>query len=190
MPTTAADDAQLLADAAGNPAAFGAFYERYEAAVLVYMLRRTASPELAADLTAEVFASALEGAARFRFNGAPPTAWLFRIARNVLVDSYREARVQNVVRQRLHMPPLSFSDEAAELLEHLADRAEGAEALELLNHLPEDQRLSVMKHILEDRDYADIATELRCSPNVVRKRVSRGLAVLRRQLTTGENNAA
>jgi RNA polymerase sigma-70 factor (ECF subfamily) len=189
MTCQAADDARLLAETAANADAFGEFYGRYEEAVLVFMLRRTSSPELAADLTAEVFAAALEGAGRFRFTGAPPAAWLFRIARNILVDSYREARVQDAVRRRLSMPPLTLTDEIAEHLDRLAARAEGEEALELLGHLPAEQRAVVVAHILDDRGYGEIATELQCSTSVVRKRVSRGLAVLRRQLRTGENHA-
>src|SRR5882762_1637125 len=113
------DDARLLAETAQDGGAFAEFYERYEEAVLVYMLRRTSSAELAADLTAEVFASALEGSARFRFTGVPPAAWLFRIARNVLIDSYREARVQDGVRRGLGMPQLVLTDEIAEHLDRL-----------------------------------------------------------------------
>jgi len=182
-------DALLLARARDDPAAFGLFYDRHEEAVLVYMLRRTSSPELAADLTAEVFAGALERAADFRYTGVPPAAWLFQIARNVLIDSYRAARVQNEARKRLAMKPLPLGDDAAEHLERLAARAQGDEAMELLKHLPQGQREAIVAYILEGRDYADIATELQCSSNLLRKRVSRGLAVLRRQLNTGEHHA-
>jgi len=184
---SADEDALLLAQARKEPEAFGRFYDRYEEAVLVYMLRRTSSPEVAADLTAEVFAGALESAADFKYTGAPPAAWLFQIARNVLVDSYRAARVQDEARRRLMTAPLVLTDEAAEQLERLAARAEGDRALALLNHLPDDQRRAIVGHIIEDRDYEDIATELQCSSSVVRKRVSRGLAALRRQLSTGGN---
>jgi len=185
--SAADEDALLLAQANKEPEAFGRFYDRYEEVVLVYMLRRTSSPEVAADLTAEVFASALEGAADFTYTGVPPAAWLFQIARNVLVDSYRAARVQDEARRRLMTAPLVLTDEAAEQLEGLAARAVGDRALALLSHLPDDQRHAIVSHILEDRGYEDIAIELQCSSSVVRKRVSRGLAALRRQLTTGGN---
>jgi RNA polymerase sigma factor (sigma-70 family) len=186
---SADDDARLLAQTGEDPAAFGLFYDRHEEAVLVYMLRRTSCPELAADLTAEVFAGALERAADFRYTGVPPAAWLFQIARNVLIDSYRASRVQNEVRKRLEMKPLFLGDESAEHLERLAARAEGDKALELLKHLPQDQRDAIVGYILEDRDYAAIAAQLQCSSNLVRKRVSRGLAVLRRQLNPVEHHA-
>ena len=186
MPTQ--HDADLLARTQGDPAAFGLFYDRHEEAVLVYMLRHEPR-ELAADLTSEVFAGALEGAADFRYTGAPPAAWLFQIARNILIDSYRASRVQDEARKRLAMKPLALSDDAAEHLERLAARAEGDQAMELLKHLPHDQREAIVGYILEDRDYAEIASDLQCSSNLVRKRVSRGLAVLRRQLKTGDHHA-
>jgi hypothetical protein len=45
-------DAELLAAASSDPVAFGRFYDRYEAAVAGYFVRRTRIPEVAADLTA------------------------------------------------------------------------------------------------------------------------------------------
>lgn len=186
MTSEALHDAQLLArTAAGDADAFGEFYDRYEAPVLAYMLRRTAMPEAAADLAAEVFASALAGAGQFRYTGAPPAAWLFRIAHNVVIDSYRAMRVQDEVRQRLGMPVLFFTDDMAEHLERVAARAEGAAALAALFDLPADQQAAVVARILEEREYDDIAAELACSESVVRKRVSRGLGALRAELTKG-----
>ena len=51
-------DEQLLARTAAEPEPFGLFYERFERELLRFFLRATGRPELAADLAAEVFASA------------------------------------------------------------------------------------------------------------------------------------
>ncbi len=67
------DDHVLAADAS-DPAAFSAFYRRYERPVLGYFVRRTRDPELSADLTAEVFASALEACPRYQPRRAPASA--------------------------------------------------------------------------------------------------------------------
>ena len=56
-------DEELLA---GDPEAFAAFYRRHVAPLLGYFLRRTGNAELAADLTAETFAAALDGLQRGR----------------------------------------------------------------------------------------------------------------------------
>ena len=60
-----------------DPEAFGLFYDRYARAMLGYFARRTGDPEVAADLTAETFASALVARRRFKPRGAPAGAWLY-----------------------------------------------------------------------------------------------------------------
>lgn len=173
-------DEQLLAATRHDPEAFGTFYRRYEKAMLVYFLRRGASAEIAADLTAEVFAAALAGSRRFRPGKAPPAAWLYGIAKNKLAGSRARGRVEERARRRLGAEPLVLSDEAIERVEELADRVRSRETIDsLLDGLPTDQREAVRAHILDERSYGDIAHELRCSQAVVRQRVSRGLRTLR-----------
>lgn len=93
------DDALLVA-AAGDSAAFGVFYRCYEGPVLAFFVRRTRDGELAADLTAEVFARALEACGRFRPGGGPASAWLFGIAHHALAKSRRRGVVQDRDRPR------------------------------------------------------------------------------------------
>ena len=82
-----ATDAQLLESADSDPDAFARLYERYETLVIGYLMRRVGDPETAADLTAEVFAAALEAASRYRPAGATAAPWLLAIAHNTLVSS-------------------------------------------------------------------------------------------------------
>ena len=173
-------DEELLAATRRRPEAFGAFYRRHERAMLVFFLRRTASADLAADLTAEVFAAALASSRRFRPGKTPAVAWLYGIASNKLAASRNRGRVEERARRRLPAEPLLLTDEALERVEALADAERSAEVVnELLDQLPPDQRDAVRSHILEERGYEEIATELECSQAVVRQRVSRGLQTLR-----------
>jgi RNA polymerase sigma-70 factor (ECF subfamily) len=173
-----APDERLLATARAEPSAFGAFYRRHEDRVLSYFLARVGDPEVAADLTAETFAAALVSVHRFRpRKKKPAAAWLFGIARNNLAMSRRQGRVDARARRRLGMAPLVLSDEAIERISTLDHTA-----LELVDELPGDQRAAVRARVIDERDYPDIAKDLRCSEAVVRKRVSRGLAALRRDL--------
>jgi DNA-directed RNA polymerase specialized sigma24 family protein len=55
-------------------------------------------------------------------------------------------------------------------------------SLALLDTLPVGQREAVRAHVLDERSYGDIAGELQTSQLVIRKRVSRGLSTLKRQL--------
>src|SRR4051794_18242342 len=98
-----ASDSELLL---GDATRFAAFYRRHEDAVLGFFLRRVGAAELAADLTAETFARALEGRGRFDARRGAAAAWLFGIARNVLSRSLERGRVEDEVRRRLGMEPL------------------------------------------------------------------------------------
>lgn len=176
-------DEQLLAATRREAEAFGAFYRRHEPGMLLFFLRRTSSAELAADLTAEVFAAALGAAHRFRPGPKPAIAWLYGIANNKLASSYNRGRVEERARKRLEAEPLVLDDEALERVEGLTDAERSAEVIRsLLAELPADQHDAVREHILDERPYDEMAKALNTSQAVVRQRVSRGLRTLRMNL--------
>jgi RNA polymerase sigma-70 factor (ECF subfamily) len=174
------EDEALLTAARREPAAFTAFYRRFERPVLGFFLRATGRPDLAADLTAETFARALESIDNYDPARGRADQWLFGIARNVLGTSYRRGRVDAAARERLGLPTLILDDHALEAITRLS-AAEG-EATLALAQLPEDQKQAIEAHVLDERDYAEIAKDLQCSEAVVRQRVSRGLRALRTRL--------
>jgi RNA polymerase sigma factor (sigma-70 family) len=143
----------------------------------MFFVRAVGSGEVAADLTAEVFAQALSSVDRFDPRLGSASGWLFGIARNLLARSRERGRVENRARKELGMPVLSLDEEVIERIE-----AVGSGALELLKALPADQRDAVTARVVGERSYAEIAQELRCSESVARKRVSRALATLRARL--------
>jgi RNA polymerase sigma-70 factor (ECF subfamily) len=176
-------DGQLLAATRSEPGAFASFYDRYEAALVGYFMRCTSDPEVAADLTAEVFAAALAAAHRFRSPTPDATAagWLFTIARNTLAKSLRRGRVDARARERVGIrEAIALQAEDLERVEACA--ADDRWAVELLERLPAGQREAIRAHVLDERSYVDIAADLETSELVIRKRVSRGLATLRQQL--------
>jgi RNA polymerase sigma factor (sigma-70 family) len=169
-------DAELLARTGREPKAFGAFYRRHERLVLRYLMSRCRDAELTADLAAETFVSALEGAAQFdpaRSGGTSAVPWLLTIARNTLVTSVRRGVVADDARRRLGCEPLALSEESLGRVE------ERATIDLLLGDLTDDLRNAVVARVLEEREYDEIAAQLGCSQQVVRKRVSRGLTRLR-----------
>lgn len=174
------DDALLQRFAAGDAEALGVFYRRHVPAMLGFFLRRTGDRELTADLTAEVFAAALLAGERYRPGERPPLAWLYGIAAHKLVDSRRRGRIEDAARRRLALDPLVLEDEDLTRIQELGTSATTEAALHAaLDALPSDQRDAVLARIVDERDYGEIATQLRCSEMVVRKRVSRGLKTLR-----------
>jgi RNA polymerase sigma factor (sigma-70 family) len=176
-------DAQLLAGIATcDDRAFSAFYRRHLGAVVGWCLRRTGDPELAADLTSEVFAAVLEGASRYTPRTESAAGWLLGIGRNVLGHSVRRGRVDARARRRLGIAALCAEDED---LARVLELADGDRAGALLAALPADERVAVSARVIEERAYGEIAVGLGCSEMVVRKRVSRGLARLRAELAAG-----
>jgi RNA polymerase sigma factor (sigma-70 family) len=178
-------DGELLAAvAAGDGAAFAAFYRRHLPGVVGYLVRETRDREVSADLAAEVFAAAFLAARRFRARGAGSAVpWLRGIAQNKLRESRRRGRVEDRARRRLAMEPEVLDDADLARVDELAS---AGSALELMGHLPERQRAAVRSRVLEERDYAAIARELECSEMVARQQVSRGLKRLRAELKEGE----
>jgi RNA polymerase sigma-70 factor (ECF subfamily) len=161
--------------------AFGLFYRRHEREMLAFLMRRTGNAEVAADLTSEVFAAALLAWRRGMFAPVNERAWLYGIAQHKLVDSYRRGRVEDDARRRLGMRPTLIADASLTAIEALTAEAP---VLELVQGLPAEQRAAVTARVIDERSYGEIARELQLSEQVVRKRVSRGLARLR--ATVGE----
>ena len=163
--------------------AFSAFYRRHLAMVVGWCVRRTGDPELAADLTAEVFAAVLVSAARYEATHESAAGWLVGIARNVLGHSVRRGQVDARARERLGASSLTVEDEDLAVVLDIANGQAGATA-QLLAELPDGERTAVRARVIEEREYGEIARSLGCSEMVVRKRVSRGLARLRAGLAT------
>jgi RNA polymerase sigma-70 factor (ECF subfamily) len=177
-------DGELLRRAAaGDRDAFSVVYERYEAIVAGFLVRRTRDPELAADLTAETFAAAVLGARGFRDDGQSAIGWLLGIARNLLARAFKRGRIERRARQRLGVAPIAFSDASLERVEALIDAAAPDNPLlRALDELPAGQRDAIRAHVLDERPYAEVASALGVSEATVRQRVSRGLARLRTTL--------
>lgn len=131
-----ADDATLIAAARANPQAFGLLYERYVDPIYRYCHIQLGNRTAAEDATSETFLKALAGLRGFR-NGNV-AAWLFQIARNVVIDVHR----------RRPTAPIGAAGE-------VADPARGPEATALaraehgslrkaLAALPKDQHAAVV----------------------------------------------
>jgi RNA polymerase sigma factor (sigma-70 family) len=173
MPPT---DAELLAAAHTDAAAFRALYDRYAARVLRYHERRTSDEDAAHDLTAETFAQAWLARGRFRDEaGGSAAPWLFAIARHVLLASVRRRALEQRACRRLGLE-LSGTDVEPE--ERWLDGLD-----EALADLPETQREAIRLRVEDDLDYDRVAASLGTTPEAARVRVHRGLAALRNRLS-------
>ena len=167
-------DAQLLAAARTDPAAFRALYERYAARVLAFHLRRSRDEDAAHDLTAETFAQAWLARERFRDEaGGTAGPWLFAIARNVVRASVRRRILERRACERLGLPAEASAAPEESWLDGMDD---------VLSDLPAGQRDAVRLRVLDDLAYEQVAAALGVSEQAARVRVHRGLSALRARL--------
>jgi len=92
---SAVDDAALVRAAQADPVAFGQLYQAYRDRVYWYLLARTGHAEDAADLTQQVFLTALDALAQYNPRKGPFVAWLFGGARHAATN-FRQRNRQTV----------------------------------------------------------------------------------------------
>jgi RNA polymerase sigma-70 factor (ECF subfamily) len=175
------DDAavqRLVADAqAGDPWAFGGIFDHYHEPVYRYIVSRVHSPTDAEDLTQLVFVKALEALPRYESRGVPFGGWLFRLARNAVIDFVRTRREHtglDVVMERstADAPP----DEQA--IERQAMEAVSA----ALARLTDEQREAIELRFFAGLSAREAALAMGKQEGTVRGLQFRAIAALRRML--------
>lgn len=84
------DEEALTSASKGDGEAFGVLYERYVSRIYNYVYYRTGDPYDAEDLTARVFYRAMRHISNYRNLGLPLSAWLYRIAHNLVANWHRD----------------------------------------------------------------------------------------------------
>lgn len=166
-------------------------YGAHARGLVAYFARRTFDPQLASELMAETFASAVADRRSFRGSGDEAAAgWLYGIARHQLSNWYRKAAVERRMLGKLGLEPPVLSDVEYERVEELAGLAElRARVATLLEELPEESRDALRLRVLDERGYPEVAAELGIAEPAARARVSRALRGLATALEA-ERNAA
>lgn len=183
-------DAELLRGALNDREAFAVFYREHAVALyrwFAYRVERQGT--VAAELTAETFAQALQSLPRFKGTLAGSgTSWLFGIARNLAKEHHRSRRVRDDARRDLGMPREGSLDDSLADADDRVDldllRLELDRALAQLSPV---QRQAVTLRVVNGLDYPSIARATATSEQAVRLRVSRGLRALRAQLASVTN---
>ena len=176
-------DDELAERARTDSNAFGVLYDRHVKRIYNYVHYRTGSAADAEDLTERVFFQALEKIPKYQVRGAPFTAWLFRIAHNLVANWHRDA-------SRHPKAPL---EEASERSDQRADppsdvlaAEERAELRAAIAKLPADRQHLLMMKFAEERSNAEIAQEMRRTEGAVKALLHRTLTGLRRDLSGKE----
>ncbi len=177
-------DADLVTRAQNSDMqALGALYDQHHEALFRYLWARVGDRQLAEDLTGEVFLRMLGALPRYRASAAPFRAWLYQIARNLLVDHYRKTKGRVVV-------ALQQAEEIGDGRVDLSAVAEQHLTLErvhqALAHLDEAQREVVTLRFLSGLSLQETAAVVEKTEAAVKALQHRGLAALRQKLAQSE----
>ncbi|MEE9202935.1 MAG: sigma-70 family RNA polymerase sigma factor [Dehalococcoidia bacterium] len=104
----------------GESQAWAEIYEEFFNKIYRFIFFKIGSQEEAEDLSSRVFLKAIESLGSFRWRGVPFSAWLFRIARNLVIDHHRRAASQRRYLEQASDPdPLpSAEEEAIKAVQH------------------------------------------------------------------------
>jgi RNA polymerase sigma factor (sigma-70 family) len=149
--------------------------------VLAYFARRCAEPQVVADLTSETFVRAAGGFATFDPDRGSSRAWLFGIAANVFARHCSRSAEARDVAVRLAAQRALDADEIDELAEKIDAQRAGRELMEHCSRLPELERAAVELVDLTGLTPKEAAAALGVSRVVLRKRLSRARARLRKE---------
>ncbi len=163
----------------GDKDAFGALYERYAERIFNYVYYRTGNQHDAEDLTARVFQRAMNHIRNYTDRGVPFSAWLYRIAHNLVANWHRDrSRKQEIAIDDL--PVLPTKNDHPE--RNLVRSQEQDALLRMIRKLPpERQNLLILKFV-EDMSNAEIGKIMGRSEGAVKSLYHRTLLALRDQM--------
>jgi len=134
----------------------------------------------AEDLTTQTFLKMLEAIARFRWQSAPFSAWLFRIAHNLAMDHFRANRRWQP-EEEVPEPPDSEEASAEEEAMHSIGRQS---MLELIENLSADQQQVLTLKFVFNFPNAEVATILGKTEGAIKSLQHRALVSLQKQITS------
>lgn len=166
------------------PDDFTPLYRRHAEPLLVFFQRRVLDAELATDLMADVFATALARRDQYRGSSeAELSGWLWAIAQSKLRDHERRGVTEQRSLDKAVVERRALTDDEIERIEELAglDRLRAAIA-DSLGELTEYQRTAIRLRIFEERSYEEAGREMGLRTVAVRMHVMRALRRLSKDL--------
>ena len=157
---------------------FEDLYREFLPRIYGYALAQLRNAAEAEDVTAQVFVNAYRAYDRFEPTAATPAAWLFRIARNAILDLHRRSGVRERVEQEVGRS-LGTGPDPSEVAE---DRIMFAELLVAVRGLPDRQREVVALRHRSDLSFLEIGGLMGCSEDAAKMLYHRALKALRAEL--------
>jgi len=162
---------------AGDAWAFGRLFDHYHLQVYRFVVSRVRRPSDAEDLTQLVFVKALEALPRYESRGVPFGGWLFRLARNAVIDHVRTSHEHADLAQSVEQA----GDDAGP--DELAAIRQDIEAVRrALATLTDDQRDAIALRFFAGLSAREAAVAMGKQEGTIRGLQFRAIATLRRQL--------
>jgi RNA polymerase sigma-70 factor (ECF subfamily) len=160
----------------GDREAFGRLYHTYVPDVYRYVASKV-RPSLVEDLVADTFVRALRSIERYEFRGTDLSAWLVRIARNLIYDHVKSHRTTREILQD-EIPDAGAEETEPEVMSRLA----GESVRRALTRVTVDHRAVLQLRYLDDLTANEAALQMGRSPGAVRILQHRALASLRKEI--------
>lgn len=170
-------DAELARQAQrGRTEALGALYDRHQEKIFRYVRSRAFERQLAQDITEEIFLRMVAHIGSYRPMGVPFTAWLYRIAHNVVIDHNRERLTEEQLSHELAQElPARQSSNPALLVERKLEEQLLISALDKIDPL---QREVIVLRFLMGYSLSETASSVEKSVAAVKAIQHRGLHAL------------
>lgn len=149
-------------------------YDLYVDEVFRFIYYRVSDEETAEDLTSQIFIRVWDNLHRYQQRGLPFRAWLFQIARNLLIDHYRTHKETLPLEPHALLEP----DPAANVSETVEQRLEAERMLSFLQQLTQDQREVLTLKFINGLSTKEIAKVLKKGQGAIRALQMRGLQAL------------
>lgn len=183
------DEIALKLAAQGDQEAFGVLYERYVSRIYSYIYYRTGNQHDAEDLTARVFFRAMRHVENYKDRGLPLSAWLYRIAHNLVANWHRD----NSRKKEIPLDEIILVRHSGELPEAvLIENEEKENLLGVIHRLPADRQQLIILKFVEHLSNAEIGQVMGRSEGAVKSLYHRTLLSLRDDyeliLSSGSND--
>ncbi|MDH5507507.1 MAG: sigma-70 family RNA polymerase sigma factor [Anaerolineae bacterium] len=172
------DDDVLALAAQGDRQAFGVLYDRYVARIYNYIYYRTGNQNDAEDLTARVFFRAMRHITNYTDRGVPFSAWLYRIAHNLVANWHRDNSRRPEIPLDEDFRAKGSSDHPESALMHSEERQA---LMSVIGRLPEDRQQLLILKFVEHLSNAEIGEIMGRTEGAVKSLYHRTLLVLRDQ---------
>ncbi len=174
------DEADIVQRAKQDIRQFAPLYDRYADRIYRYIYRRVSDHEVAEDLTAQTFQQAIGALASYEWRGIPFSAWLYRIAGNLVIRhrqvSGREVTMEYV--ERLVDQRGSFDDP----LEAILRRSMFDQLQVAIQQLSEDQQRALILKYFHGLKNHEVGVLMNRTEGGIKQLVHRAMIVLRRVL--------